>query len=87
MAKDDYHVVVYQILSYLYQCLKLGKKVNEKCINNNNEYISINLDYWKYIIVSMVEQGYISGVCIDKTWGGEIIISQLFGYSNNTKRN
>ena len=22
MVRDDYHVIVYQILSYLYQCLK-----------------------------------------------------------------
>ena len=30
MAKDDYHVIVYQILAYLYQCLKKGKKIEEK---------------------------------------------------------
>ena len=27
MAKDDYYVIVYQILTYLYQCLKSGKEV------------------------------------------------------------
>ncbi len=27
MAKDDYHVIVYQILSYLYVQLKSGKPV------------------------------------------------------------
>lgn len=30
MAKDDYHVIVYQILAYLYQCLKKGEQVNTK---------------------------------------------------------
>ena len=77
MARDDYHVVVYQILSYLYQCLKLGKKIDEKCINNNNIYISINVEYWKYIIVNMMEQELITGVSCDKTWDGQIIISDL----------
>lgn len=27
MAKDDYHVIIYQILSYLYVQLKSGKPV------------------------------------------------------------
>lgn len=26
MAKDDYFVVVYKILKYLYECLKKGEK-------------------------------------------------------------
>lgn len=76
MAKNDYHVVVYQILSYLYQCLKNDIQVDEKCINNDNKYISINLNYWKYIIINMVEQGLIRGVTITKTWG-DIVISNL----------
>lgn len=77
MARDDYYVVVYQILSYLYQCLKLGKKVDERYINNDNKYISINIEYWKYIIVNMLNQGYISGISIDNTWDGNVVISNL----------
>lgn len=26
MTKDDFHVIAYQILSYLYQCLKRGER-------------------------------------------------------------
>ena len=26
MAKDDYFVIVYKILTYFYECLKAGKK-------------------------------------------------------------
>lgn len=77
MARDDYYVIVYKILSYLYQCLKLGKKIDEKCIDNDNKYISINLDYWKYIIVKLIDEEYISNVQYDRTWCGEIIISNL----------
>lgn len=77
MVKDEYYVIVYKILSYLYQCLKLGKKIDEKCIDNDNKYISINLDYWKYIIVKMIDEEYISNVQYDRTWCGEIIISNL----------
>lgn len=77
MARDDYYVIVYKILSYLYQCLKLGKKIDEKCIDNDNKYISINLDYWKYIIVKLIDEEYISNVQYDRTWCGEIIVSNL----------
>ena len=77
MVKDDYYVIVYKILSYLYQCLKLGKKIDEKCIDNDNKYISINLDYWKYIIVKLIDEEYISDVQYDRTWCGEIIVSNL----------
>ena len=28
MAKDDYHVIVYQILAYLYTCLKTDEAVD-----------------------------------------------------------
>ena len=30
MAKDDLHVIVYQILSYLYQQMKEGREVDER---------------------------------------------------------
>lgn len=76
MAKNDYHVVVYQILSYLYQCLKNGIPVDEKCINNNNNYISINEKYWKYIIVNMMKQGLIEGILITHA-DNDVIISCL----------
>ena len=33
MARDDYHVIVYQILSYLYQRLKKGEQVDAKMIS------------------------------------------------------
>lgn len=32
MAKDDYHVIVYKMLTYLYAQLKAGKPVNQKMI-------------------------------------------------------
>lgn len=28
MAANDYHVIVYQILAYLYECLKDGRDVS-----------------------------------------------------------
>ncbi len=79
MAKDDYHVIVYQILSYLYMCLKKGQKVNGDKIDwDKSEYFAINKDYWSYIIVNMVKEGLITGVLLTKSWGQEYpMISEL----------
>lgn len=67
MAKDDYHVIVYQILAYLYQCLKKGIDVNPKMISIDSEYFkvneqSINKRYWAYIIYNLQRYNLIEGV-------------------------
>ncbi len=40
MAKDDYHVIVYQIIAYLYQCLKNGNDVDTRLLQYNNSLSS-----------------------------------------------
>lgn len=34
MVRDDYYVIAYQMLSYLYQCLKSGKDVDPKMLEH-----------------------------------------------------
>lgn len=62
MAKDDYHVIVYQILSYLYGQLKKGLPVDPACLRNNGKLYTIPEAYWQYIIVNLLNAGYICGV-------------------------
>ncbi len=67
MAKDDYHVIVYQILAYLYQCLKKGIDVDTKMIGIDSDYFkvndqSINKRYWAYIIYNLQRYNLIEGV-------------------------
>ena len=62
MAKDDYHVIVYQILAYLYQCLKKGKPVDGQKLNYGSELLRINPSYWAYIIYHMQDMGLIEGI-------------------------
>lgn len=72
MAKDDYHVIVYQILSYLYTCLKKDLPVNDDNLSwQGSKYFNIPETYWKYIMVNMIEQGFIKGVTLTKVWGEE----------------
>nr|DAY48641.1 MAG TPA: YjcQ protein [Caudoviricetes sp.] len=61
MQKDDYFVIVYQVLNYLYKQLKNGKPTVDshsvvKAINPH-----IKADYWLYIIHSLFDGQYITG--------------------------
>ena len=62
MAKDDYFVIVYQILSYLYQRLKKGEPVDPAFLKHDGPLFQINKQYWAYILYHMVEEGLIEGV-------------------------
>ena len=66
MARDDYHVIVYQILSYLYMQLKQGKDIDASLIRHDSKYLQINSKYWTYVIVNLLNEGYISGIVIDQ---------------------
>lgn len=66
MAKDDYHVIVYQILAYLYQCLKAGKEINPKMLSVDSDYFKangqeLNPRYWAYILYNLQRYGLIEG--------------------------
>ena len=68
MAKDDYFVIVYKLLKHLYECLKKGKPPDMNILDP--AFFSIGTAYWKYIIGSLCEGGYITGVAM--TDGGVI---------------
>lgn len=68
MAKDDFHVIVYQILAYLYQCLKRGEAVKPELLGVESDYFKVNGQklnerYWRYIIFNLHMLGLIEGIC------------------------
>ncbi|MDO4595302.1 MAG: YjcQ family protein [Tissierellia bacterium] len=65
MAKDDYFVIVYQVLKYLYEQLKKGEKIDKDYFKEAP--IEINKKYWHYIIENMLKQEYITGIIIKET--------------------
>lgn len=72
MAKDDYFVIVYKILSYLYVKLKSGEDVNPNMITHDNQLLQINRKYWDYIMRNLIEDRYIT--CeTEKVRGKELI--------------
>ena len=77
MAKDDYHVIVYKILAYLYVQLKNGEKIDKKCLMHDGLLFQINQRYWTYIMKNMLEQGYIRGITVTRAWGRDVMIDDL----------
>ena len=71
MRKDDYHVLAYQLLSYLYGCLKAGERPETRCVVwcDGDERTKINERYWNYILVHLRDAGYIEGLSFKRVIG------------------
>jgi hypothetical protein len=59
MAKDDYFVIAYRFLKYLYDCLKKSKKPNPDVVDGT--FFGVADDYWEYVIRHLTNDGYIEG--------------------------
>ena len=62
MAKNDYFVVIYRILIYLYGCMKAGVKPSLEYLHYDTDQFPVNEAYWNTILTDLVEQGYIRNV-------------------------
>ena len=60
MAKDDYFVLAYRILKYLYACFKAGEKADLDMFGP--DALGINNGYWVNMLESLSNEGYITGV-------------------------
>lgn len=69
MGKDDYFVIVYRLLKYLYECLKKSKKPNMEVLDEG--FFLIESPYWNYILSNLFEDGYISGIVLLPVLGEE----------------
>lgn len=70
MAHDDYELITYKVLKYLYDCLKSGEPVER--IRLTREYYDIPYSYWEYILIWLIESEYISGVLARNTKDGYV---------------
>lgn len=52
MARDDYFIIAYRILAYLYVCLKEGVQPDISYISADSPAIGINESYWEYITIN-----------------------------------
>ena len=72
MAQNDYFVIVYQVLKYLYECLKKGEKP-EICYLTAAAY-NIPENYWQYIILSLITEEYVKGITVNNTKDGILFL-------------
>ncbi len=75
MAKDDYDVIVYKILVYLYGCLKRKTVFNQEVFNKIIKRDSLNDDYLNDVIRMMQQEGFIEGASFTKAWGNVYIMT------------
>jgi hypothetical protein len=82
MSRDDYHVVVYKILAYLYECLKAD--VVPK-LEKVAELVSIEPGYLNNIYAMMLESDYLTGIHLseyksrkqsEQVWIGAVRITE-----------
>lgn len=64
MAKDDYAVIVYYLLSYLYCCLKHGEQPDAQYLGLKEYPATINEQYLTFIYGELLRKGYITGVIV-----------------------
>src|SRR5699024_11789745 len=57
MAKNDYYVIVYRVLMYLYNCLRQDEVVDMQKLTP--EYLHINQRYFEYIFDTVNDEGLI----------------------------
>ena len=75
MAKDDYFVIVYRILTYLYECFKQGETPDISLFGP--DALGINNGYWGNIMESLSSEGYIKGISVLPRMGGGFGIKLL----------
>ena len=57
MASNDMQVLMYKILKYLYECMKLGKEARLEDFSYNSKLFDIPKNYWLEIICTLVTHG------------------------------
>lgn len=68
MSRDDYFVIAYRILAYLYKCFKAGEVPNDELFDA--EALKISNGYWINVMESLHNEGYITGVLLIRSVGG-----------------
>lgn len=74
MAKDDYNVIVFKILTYLYGCFQRKYLFNKAEFLKLLESQHIAEQYLSDVLRIMQEEGLIAGLIFKKAWGNEYLL-------------
>ena len=75
MAKDDYDVIVFKLLTYLYAVAKRKIPYNKQTFDAALKMEYINEEYFAYVIYMMLQERLIDGITVTKVWGNEFILA------------
>lgn len=64
MARDDYFVLAYRILAYLYACLREGCEPDMAYLSPDSPALKISQNYWEYIFRHLYIDGYLEGMSL-----------------------
>ena len=63
MAQDDMHVLMYKVLTYLYDCLKRGKGPDKEMLQSYGPLFGgVPETYWTAVWLEMVDKSLVKGV-------------------------
>lgn len=78
MAKDDYDVIVYRVLVYLYACLKREILFDRAVFDATVKKDVDSETYFLAVLKMMQKEGLIEGLTFVDAWGGDsILLSDL----------
>lgn len=73
MAKDDYQVVLYRLLVYLYACKKRKIIFDERAFQETVKKNVDNEQYFYDVLKMAQEEGFIKGAKFQRAWGQDKI--------------
>jgi hypothetical protein len=85
MAKDDYFVLVYKLLRYLYRCLKENTSVSWDIVAPNTKDFPIGQEYFTYLLSHLLADGYIEGIAAIKQIGASTQFKETTGLAITPK--
>lgn len=75
MAKDDYDVIVYRVLTYQYACLKRKIVFDDVTFQAMVRKGVESDEYFTAVLKMMQDEGLITGAAIVRAWGNEYILA------------
>lgn len=72
MAQDDYYLLAYKLLLYLYGCLKNKTTFNKEVFRNICD--NVTDDYFTNILKLLQDDGYVNGLFFYNSWGEDYML-------------
>ena len=64
MARNDYNVIVFKFLKYLYTCLINGEKADVNALSWDTGYFPGDKTYWEYVWEHLFTEGLVENVTV-----------------------